>query len=166
MCGYQAYDDFQELEDTAVEDFAKDLTAAGYISHARISHYADGNISKLKMKVNNALVGARKRVYRLKSATYPSFSTSDSNTSIALSCLPTRQCRWLHLCLKKRPYATKLESLHVCKDEQRNDYTDATFFQALSKAYYENRTWKEKLLFKLKRIEFVEVRNIHSMPMA
>lgn len=61
------------------------------------------------------------------------------------------------MCLKKSPYATKLEPLHVCKDEEQNDLTDATFFQALRRAYFGKKNWRERLLFKLKRIEFVEV---------
>lgn len=156
-CGHQAFDDFQELTERAVDDFATAMICAGYISHARISNCAEGQISRLAMKANNAFVGARRRLSRLRSTTLPTFSIPRSTTSIALQCLPTRKCRWLHMCFKKRPYATKLEPLHVCQDEQKNEYTDATFFQALRKAYYAHRTWKEKLLFKLKRIEFVEV---------
>jgi hypothetical protein len=44
------------------------------------------------------------------------------------------------MCLKKRPYATKWEPLHVCKDEEQEDYTDASFFKALTLAYYKQRT--------------------------
>jgi len=62
------------------------------------------------------------------------------------------------MCLKKRPYATKLRPLHVCKDTDKNDFTDATFFKALRKAYYSHRSWSERILFKLRKIEFVEVR--------
>ncbi|KAL5327176.1 hypothetical protein ACEPPN_004868 [Leptodophora sp. 'Broadleaf-Isolate-01'] len=130
--------------------------AAGYISHARVSNQEDGKISKLRMKVSNVFVGARRRMSRLRSTTLPTFSTSGSASSIALRCLPDRKCRWLHMCFKKRPYATKLEPLHVCKDEQRNDFTDTTFFKALRNAYHTQRSWKENLLFKLKKIEFVE----------
>jgi hypothetical protein len=61
------------------------------------------------------------------------------------------------MCLKKPPYATKLERLHVCKDDEENEFTDATFFRALRRAYFGSKSWKERLLYKLKRIEFVEV---------
>jgi hypothetical protein len=67
------------------------------------------------------------------------------------------------MCLKKRPYATKLEPLHVCKDENQNDYTDASFFQALNTAYYKQRSLKERSLFRLKRIEFVEVKFLNAV---
>lgn len=49
------------------------------------------------------------------------------------------------MCLKKRPYATKMEPLHVCKDEQQNTYTDASFFRALRKAYYQHRSWEREI---------------------
>ncbi|PVH84838.1 hypothetical protein DL98DRAFT_651555 [Cadophora sp. DSE1049] len=155
-CGHKAFDDFQELERDSIFILAAELIDAGYVLHAHVSNQADGPFTTLMMKLNNAFVGARKRIYRPKSTTLPLFSASGLANSIALQCLPTRKCRWLHLCLKKRPYATKLEPLHVCKDEQKNDYTDDTFFQALRKAYYTQRTWKEKVLFKLEKIEFVE----------
>ncbi|KAL2074100.1 hypothetical protein VTL71DRAFT_7878 [Oculimacula yallundae] len=155
-CGHEAFDDFQELKPNGVLDLAKDLMVAGYITHARVSNQANGPVYALRTKVSNAFVGARRRIFGLRSMTLPSFSTSSSNSSIALQCLPSQTCRWLHMCLKKRPYATKLEPLHVCKDKQRNNYNDATFFQALRNAYYTQRSWKEKLLFQLKKIEFVE----------
>ncbi|CAD6442793.1 dbc561a6-757b-4ecd-8e76-fb8c57c2e731 [Sclerotinia trifoliorum] len=39
--------------------------------------------------------------------------------------------RWLHLCIKKRSYATHLKSLHVCKDDEQNPLTDKTFLEAV-----------------------------------
>jgi hypothetical protein len=61
------------------------------------------------------------------------------------------------MCLKKRPHATVMKPLHVCKDDYQKEYTDASFFAALRKAYYKHRSWKEKALFKLKKIDFVKV---------
>ncbi|KAH7360332.1 hypothetical protein BKA65DRAFT_183060 [Rhexocercosporidium sp. MPI-PUGE-AT-0058] len=155
-CGYQAVDDFQEYKSGSTSHWAKELLSSGYITHARISDRADGGFSKLRMKVNNVFARAHRRISHLRSTTLPTFSTSGSGSPVALQCLPSQKCRWLHMCLKKRPFATKLEPLHVCKDEKRNDYTDATFFRALRNAYYTRRSWREKLLFKLKKIEFVE----------
>ena len=88
------------------------------------------------------------------------FSKPTSAKDMEMQCLPANKCRWLHICLKKPPYATKLEPLHVCKDKEKKDYTDASFFKALRLAYYKQRSWTEKMLFKLKRIEFVEVGNL------
>ncbi|KAF8854908.1 hypothetical protein BDZ45DRAFT_25601 [Acephala macrosclerotiorum] len=108
------------------------------------------------MYINNIFVGARRQLSRARSPSLPSFSMIPRTAGVPVNCLPTNKCRWLHMCFKKRPYATKMEPLHVCKDEQQNAYTDASFFQALRKAYYQRRSWKEKLLFKLSKIEFVE----------
>ncbi|KAB8296949.1 hypothetical protein EYC80_002357 [Monilinia laxa] len=57
--------------------------------------------------------------------------------------------------MKKRPYATYLKPMHVCKDETQDPLTDITFFKALKRAYLKERAWKDWLILKLKRIEFV-----------
>jgi hypothetical protein len=130
-CGHQSYDDFHELQDGAIVDFANHLFKAGYITRAQISGQISGSMSELSMKINNLFVGTRRRISRLRSSTLLIFSKPTSVKSMALQCLSTEQCRWLHMCLKKRPYATKLEPLHVCKDDEQNDYNDASFFAAL-----------------------------------
>jgi hypothetical protein len=131
---------------------------AGYITCAQISNQTNTPISSLTITMQNIFVGTRRRISGLRSSTLPTFNPKTSSVkSTLLQCLPSPKCRWLHMCLKKPPYATKLEPLHVCKDEEENEFTDSTFFQALRRAYFGSKSWREKLLFKLKRIEFVEV---------
>jgi hypothetical protein len=163
-CGHKSYDDFQELQKGAIVELANDLFKAGYITNAQVSGQASGPMSNLVLSVNNIFIGARRRITGLRSSTLPVISKPSSVKSIALQCLPSQKCRWLHMCLKKPPYATKLEPMHVCKDEEQNDFTDATFFQALRKAYFDSKSWREKPLFKLRRIEFVEVSFLLSSP--
>jgi hypothetical protein len=172
QCGYQSYDDFQELTesskptngplaaDSAIIGLANRLLMAGYISHARVSTRDHGKISELVANVNNFFVGIQRKLGRLRSSLLPTFSKPTSLNAAALRCLPAPTCRWLHLCLKKRPYATKLAPLHICKDDDQKELTDVTFFSALRKAYYSQRTWRDKILFKLRKIDFVEVRDI------
>jgi hypothetical protein len=141
-------------------ELANDMFKAGYITHAQISGQTKSPASSLAINVQNTFNGARRRISSLRPSTLPIFNTKPSPlNSIALSCLPSPRCRWLHMCLKKPPYATKLEPLHVCKDEEK-DFTDATFFRALRRAYFGSKSLRERLLFKLKKIEFVEVRLI------
>lgn len=109
------------------------------------------------MKFSNFSIGVQRRIRGLRSSSLPQFVKQTSVNSLATQCLPIRHCRWLHLCIKKRPYATKLAPLHVCKDEEQNEFTDASFFKTLRDAYWKQRTWSEKLLFRLRKIEFVEV---------
>ena len=145
-------------------ELANDMFKAGYITHAQISGQTKSPASSLAINVQNTFNGARRRISSLRPSTLPIFNTKPSPlNSIALSCLPSPRCRWLHMCLKKPPYATKLEPLHVCKDEEEKDFTDATFFRALRRAYFGSKSLRERLLFKLKKIEFVEVR-LHPMP--
>jgi len=120
-------------------------------------------MSDLGTRINNFFVGLQRRTSTLKSAaTLPRFSQRASITPVASQCAPIQMCRWLHMCLEKHPYATKLEPLHVCKDENQNDYTDASFFRALNMAYYKQRSLKERSLFRLKKIEFVEVKFLNA----
>jgi hypothetical protein len=157
-CGYISNENFKEFKNGAVIDFANELMESGYITHAQLSNRSGGRISILNMKISNFFLGMTNRVARLRSSLLPLFAAPTTVQSIVTSCLPPRSCHWLHLCLKKRPYATELKPLHVCKDDNQNDFTDATFFQVLRIAYSKQRTWKEKLIFKLRRIEFVKVR--------
>lgn len=137
---------------------------AGYITHAQISGQTKSPASSLIINVQNTFNGARRRISSLRPSTLPIFNTKPSSVnSKALPCLPSQRCRWLHMCLKKPPYATKLEPLHVCKDEEEKELTDATFFRALRRAYFGSKSLRERLLFKLKKIEFVEV-SLHPIP--
>lgn len=134
---------------------------AGYITHAQISGQTKSPASSLIINVQNTFIGGLRRISRLRPSTLPIFNTKPSPVdSIALPSLPSQRCRWLHMCLKKPPYATKLEPLHVCKDEEEKDSTDATFFRALTRAYFGSKSLRERLLYKLKKIEFVEVRRL------
>jgi len=157
-CGHRSHDDFQELSKDAVLELANEMFKAGYITHAQISSQASSPISSLAVTIQNLFTGARRRLSGLRTSTLPTFNSKTSSVkSIAMQCLPSQRCRWLHMCLKKPPYATKLEPLHVCKDEQEKEFKDATFFRALRRAYFGSKSWKDRLLFKLTRIEFVEV---------
>lgn len=138
-------------------EFANDLMRSGYITCFQTSDQVTGKVSELAMQVNNLFVGARRRISGLKTTLLPMFSTPTAVESIALQCLFVERCRWLHLCLMKGPYATKLEPLHVCKDENQKEFTDATFFQVLRKVYYNRQSWKQKVSYKLRKIQFVEV---------
>ncbi|KAH8778218.1 hypothetical protein F5882DRAFT_440623 [Hyaloscypha sp. PMI_1271] len=157
-CGHRSHDDFQELSQGAILELANDMFEAGYITHAQISNQTNSPITSLTARVQNIFIGARRRISGLRTPTLPTFNAKSSSIkSIPLQCLPSPKCRWLHMCLNKPPCATKLEPLHVCKDDGENDFTDATFFLALRQAYFGSKRWKERLLFKLMKIEFVEM---------
>jgi hypothetical protein len=163
-CGHHSYDDFQELSPSAISELANDMFKAGYITHAQISSQTKSPASSLIINVQSTFNGARRRISSLRPSTLPIFNTKPSSVNLeALPCLPRKRCRWLHMCLKKQTYATKLEPLHVCRDEEEKDFTDATFFRALRRAYFGSKNLRERLLFKLSKIEFVEVR-LHPMP--
>lgn len=106
-CGQQYSDDFQELQPAAVLDLANQLKAEGNIKHSQVSISTNNVLSDLKIGTNNCLVGARRRIAKLKGPTLPIFLKPNSSSTISLQCLPRQRCKWLHMCLKKLPYATK-----------------------------------------------------------
>ncbi|KAG4433705.1 hypothetical protein IFR05_010814 [Cadophora sp. M221] len=57
---------------------------------------------------------------------------------------------------RRRNLQTETDARYNETATGRTKAPDATFFKALRTAYHAQRSWKEKLLFKLKKIEFVE----------
>lgn len=128
---------------------------AGYITHDQVTNQSSGPIDRFLRKTRNAHTAIYLRISQTHLTFLPTFVKSGSLAPSA--CFPTKHCRWLHLCMKEQPYATHLKSIHVCKDEKQDPLTDATFFKALKRAYLEERAWKDCLILKLMRIDFVGV---------
>lgn len=154
-CGCTSYDDFSEWpgQEGAIVEFAKELMQAGYITQAQITRQPGRTNNWAPRKPQNGLNLISRIIPRIRQTSLPVFVQSSSKKSTV--CLPVDKCRWLHLCMKKRPYATHLKPLHVCKDDEQNPLTDKTFFKALKQAYSKEKTWKDWLIFKLEKIEFI-----------
>jgi hypothetical protein len=145
-----------------VAAYAEKLLQSGYVTQAEPTTQADGAASTLLTAAKNSLVAVRRNI--------PSLSLKEHRYSIkpkarkfaAIQCSPTVKCRWLHLCLKKRPNdkVTKLEPLHICKDDEGKALTDASFFKLLRRTWKQQRTWKDLVLFTLTRIEFIKVKTL------
>ncbi|KAH7416704.1 heterokaryon incompatibility protein-domain-containing protein [Cadophora sp. MPI-SDFR-AT-0126] len=158
-CGHTSYDDFKEMRSGAVAAYAEKLINAGYATHAQSTNDAPGTATTLLTAARNQLVATRRSL--------PSFKPDKERKRVKkvrkfvnaqCSPEPRAMCRWLHLCLKPRPNAkvTKLEPLHVCKDDEQQHLTDATFFRRLRKAWKTQRTWTDLTLFKLSGIDFIQ----------
>ncbi|EDO04752.1 predicted protein [Sclerotinia sclerotiorum 1980 UF-70] len=154
-CGCTSYDDFSEWpgQEGAIVEFAKELMQAGYITQAQITRQPGRTNNWAPRKPQIGLNLISRIIPRIRQTSLPVFVQSSSKKSTV--CLPVDKCRWLHLCMKKRPYATHLKPLHVCKDDEQNPLTDKTFFKALKQAYSKEKTWKDWLIFKLEKIEFI-----------
>jgi hypothetical protein len=78
-------------------------------------------------------------------------------------CPPENRCKHIHLCKQKGPSSVPwLEHMHICysgeEQENRDKHTNYdTFFSMLRKNFNSTRNLKEKLLFRLKQIDFVRV---------
>ncbi|TGO34116.1 hypothetical protein BHYA_0212g00210 [Botrytis hyacinthi] len=153
-CGHASYDDFTELpgREGAVVDFAKELMQAGYITRAQITSQPLGTKLWVSRRLQNGINLISRKFSKIRNAPLPTFvKASLQRTPV---CLPADECRWLHLCMKKKPYATHLKPLHVCKDENQDPLTDKPLFKALKHAYDKEKTWKDWAILKLRRIEF------------
>ncbi|KAJ8065344.1 hypothetical protein OCU04_006032 [Sclerotinia nivalis] len=154
-CGCTSYDDFTELpgQEGAIVEFAKELMQAGYITQTQITSQPSRTNNWVPRTLQHSLNLISRKFSRIRQTSLPTFVKSNSQKSPV--CLPADECRWLHLCMKKRPYATYLKSLHVCKDDEQNPLTDKTFFKALKQAYSKEKTWKDWLILKLEKIDFI-----------
>ncbi|KAM0194450.1 hypothetical protein ACHAPC_000924 [Botrytis cinerea] len=154
-CGYASYDDFAELpgREGAVVDFAKELMQAGYITRAQITNRPLGMKLWIGGRIQNGINLISRKLSNIRNTPLPTFVKASPPKNPV--CLPADECRWLHLCMKKKPYATHLKPLHVCKDENQDPLTDKTFFRTLKHAYDEEKTWKDWAVLKLRRIEFI-----------
>ena len=65
---------------------------------------------------------------------------------------PTPKCNFLHVCIEKGRYSTRLHHIDMCKRT-----TDRAVFNTLRKDYQEIRRELNSILFKINRIDFVEV---------
>ncbi|KAK6601362.1 hypothetical protein H4I96_06703 [Botrytis cinerea] len=154
-CGHASYDDFAELpgREGAVADFAKELMQAGYITRAQITNRPLGMKLWIGGRIQNGINLISRKLSNIRNTPLPTFVKASPPKNPV--CLPADECRWLHLCMKKKPYATHLKPLHVCKDENQDPLTDKTFFRTLKHAYDEEKTWKDWAVLKLRRIEFM-----------
>ncbi|KAF5873477.1 uncharacterized protein Bfra_004938 [Botrytis fragariae] len=154
-CGHASHDDFTELpgREGAVVDFANELMQAGYITRAQITNQPLGTKLWVSGRLQNGINLISRKLSNLRNTPLPTFVKAGLPKNPV--CLPADECRWLHLCMKKKPYATHLKPLHVCKDENQDPLTDKTFFKALKHAYNREKTWKDWAILKLRRIEFI-----------
>ncbi|KAM0136732.1 hypothetical protein ACHAP3_004481 [Botrytis cinerea] len=154
-CGHASYDDFAELpgREGAVADFAKELMQAGYITRAQTTNRPLGMKLWIGGRIQNGINLISRKLSNIRNTPLPTFVKASPPKNPV--CLPADECRWLHLCMKKKPYATHLKPLHVCKDENQDPLTDKTFFRTLKHAYDEEKTWKDWAVLKLRRIEFI-----------
>ncbi|KAF7948517.1 uncharacterized protein EAE97_003928 [Botrytis byssoidea] len=154
-CGHASYDDFTEFpgREGAAVDFAKELMKTGYITRAQITSQSLGTKLRVSGRFQNGINLISRKLLKIRNTSLSTFvKASLPKTPV---CLPADGCRWLHLCMKEKPYATHLKPLHVCKDENQDPLTDKTFFRALKHAYSKERTWRDWAILKLRRIEFI-----------
>ncbi|RDW66050.1 hypothetical protein BP6252_09685 [Coleophoma cylindrospora] len=156
-CGMKSHEYFKELQVGAVATLATELMSSGYITHARISNDPQPRPAVLKIyqRLTNIVGKACNKLRNLSGPVLPYFASKSSTAPISL-CTQAQTCRWLHVCLPKSLYATKLEPLHITCDAKQQPSTDATLFNSLRSTYYKQRNWKELLFFRLSRIDFIK----------
>jgi hypothetical protein len=163
ICGHTSHDDFRELRPGAVATYEEKLRRSGYVTHAQTTTTEPGISRIFLTAVGNKVTAVGRSISTLKSNNNGQNVKPKARKFAAIQCSPTPDvtCRWLHLCIKKRPNAkvTKLQPLHICKDKEKKELKDAGLFKLLHKTWKTQRTWTDLILFKLKRIEFIKVRD-------
>ena len=129
ICGYASHDDFRELQPGAVAAYAEKLRKSGYVTHAQSTTTESGTTRTFLTTAKNKVTAVGRNISTMKSNNYRQNVKPKARKFDTVRCSPAPDvtCRWLHLCLKKRPNAkvTKLEPLHICKDEEEKDLKDA-----------------------------------------
>ena len=87
-----------------------------------------------------------------------------NNSDVPRPCPPEKRCKHIHLCKQQGPSSVpRLEHMHVChsgeerENEDRHANYDNIFFSTLRRNFNYTRSLNEKLLFRLKQIDFVKV---------
>ena len=142
-------------------EYAQKLLQSGYVTCAQPAAQESGSGAMLLAAAKNQVAAVRRNIPNWKTNKNGKNPKPKRRKFAAIQCSPTPgvTCRWLHLCLKKRPNAkvTKLEPLHVCKDDEGKDLTDEVLFKLLRKAWRIQRSWVDLRLFKLTQVEFIKV---------
>ncbi|KAE8447544.1 hypothetical protein EG329_010674 [Mollisiaceae sp. DMI_Dod_QoI] len=132
-CGHTSHDDTRELRPGAVADYATKLVQSGYVTRAQPTNHASGATATFITAARNKVTAVGRNIPGFESSTRGQRVKLKRRKFAAIQCssTPGITCRWLHLCLKPRPNArvTKLEPLHICKNDEAKDLTDATFFK-------------------------------------
>ena len=142
-------------------EYAQKLLQSGYVTCAQPTTQESGSGAMLLAAIKNQVTAVRRNISNWKTNKNGKNPKPKGRKFAAIQCspIPGVTCRWHHLCLKKRPNAkvTKLEPLHVCKDDEGKDLTDEALFNILRKAWRIQRSWADLRLFKLTQVEFVKV---------
>lgn len=155
-----AEDSYVELRKSGLEEFAADLVARGIVSHASIVSQNQGRMGNLTMTISNTFKSLFSGSFSQQQTTQPVLPAISSPLphKAPSRCPPVKKCRYLHLCVQKKPSAvTQLEYMHICKDTKPEELLDVNFFRALRTRYHKSRSLWERMVFKLKQIDFVEV---------
>jgi hypothetical protein len=90
--------------------------------------------------------------------------TIDSYVQRPEDCPPGKRCKHIHLCKQQGPSSVpRLEHMHVFysgeerENEDKHTNYDNIFFSTLRRDFNHTRSLNEKLLFRLKQIDFVKV---------
>jgi len=163
ICGHASHDDFRKFRPGAVATYAEKLLRSGYVTHAQPTTTEPGISRVLLTAIGNKVAAVGRSISTSKPNNNGEKLKPKARRFATIQCSPTPdvRCRWLHLCIKRRPNTkvTKLEPIHICKDKKENELKDAGLFQLLHKTWKTQRTWTDLILFKLKRIEFIKVRD-------
>lgn len=152
-CGYSSYDDFLELSPGGLQRLVNELQSFGYITNASLGNRTAGIVQRIRNLVSSFHHRIRGLVPPFRSQS--KLPTSEPRTAVVDRTLhqPGTSCKFLHICVEKGRYSTRMRHIDVCEEA-----TDRAMFDTLRKYYKETRQELNGILFKLRRIDFVQVR--------
>jgi hypothetical protein len=152
-CGHNSYDDFLELSPGGLEKMANELQSSGYIKSVSIGTRTGGVIQRIWSFVSTLRHSVRSLVPHTRSRS--NLPIAGPQTAVVGDHLHQSGpgCKFLHICVEKGHYSTRMHHIDVC--EKR---TDRVLFSTLRRHYKETRRELNGILFKVRIIDFVEVK--------
>jgi hypothetical protein len=138
---------------------ANELQNSGYISAANINTNTGSTAQGVLNYVSTVRRGIKRTLLRSQNVSQLPISGPQSASSTIQLHKPGPGCKFLHLCVEKGRYCTRMHHIDVCDHK-----TDRAIFDTLRKDYKKIRKELNSLLFKIHRIDFVEVERSKEFP--
>jgi hypothetical protein len=137
---------------TGLQEMINELQSSGFITKATVTTrtFSKTEIILSRLSTLGRYIGSLIPRGRTKQGL--PISETQVQTTISYLHPPRPDCKFLHVCVEKGRYSTRLHHIDVCDKK-----TDRAIFQTLHKDYKELRRELNSMLYKIRRIDFVEV---------
>jgi hypothetical protein len=129
-----------------------ELQNSGFITSVRTNTSTNSSLMNIWNHLSQLQIGLPRAISQFRPTQGLPVSEQQTPAAGGLPHQPTTHCKFLHVCIEKGRYSTRMHYFDTCKTT-----TDRAVFHTLRKDYKEIRREINSMLFKIQRIDFVEV---------